>query len=111
MVIYYFIIGLLLLIPLLSTCLNDHSCFICVKVINVFYLGAKLIVLIFMIIIVQNAHYNNWDAVVCNNIRPLTTFWLVWNYIIMCLSFIYLIIYIASSTCDYYDEYDYEPDY
>ena len=64
-----------------------------------------------MIIIVQNDSYNSWDESVCDNIKSLTTFWLVWNYIIMCLSFIYLIIYVASSTCDYYDEYDYEPDY
>jgi len=62
-----------------------------------------------MLIFVQNDYYESWENNICPNLKPLTTFWLIWNYIIISLSFIYSIIHIASSTCDYYDENDYDP--
>ena len=109
LVICYFVIGILLLIPLLSIYLNKYYHFIFVKIINVLYLAGKLTVLIIMIVYVQSDYNRNWEDNTCDNLKPLTTFWLVWNYIIMSLTFIFFISYIASSTCDSYDDYDYDP--
>ena len=109
LVIFYFVIALLLLIPTLVTCLNQYYCFIFVKIIITLYLAGKLVFLILMLIFVQNDYYESWENNICPNLQPLTTFWLIWNYIIISLSFIYSIIHIASSTCDYYDENDYDP--
>ena len=109
LVICYFVIGILLLIPVLSTCLNKYYCFIFLKIINVLYLAGKLTVLIIMIANVQSDYYRNWEDNICDNLKPLTTFWLIWNYIMMSFTFIYSICYIASSTCDSYDDYDFDP--
>ena len=109
LIICYFITGLLLLIPTLALCLNKYYCFIFVKIILILYLIGKLTILIIMLSNVQSDFYKDWNDCCCDNLKTITTFWLVWNYIIMILSFIYTIVHIASSTCDYYDENDYDP--
>ena len=109
LVVCYFVSGILLLIPAISTTLNKYYCFIFMKIINILYLIGKLTVIIIMLANVQPDYNRNWEDNKCDNLKPLTTFWLIWNYILMSSTFIYSICYIASSTCDSYDDYDYDP--
>ena len=112
MVICYFVVGLLLIIPLINALLDHYTAHDCAKCILAVYLIGKLAVQIIMII---NVHidYNaevGWDKTTCPNLESLTLFWLIWNYINVCLTFIYFIGYIGISwcECDYYDDYDFE---
>ena len=75
------------------------------------YLVGKITILILMLVYVQTKYYQDWEFNTCEHIKPLTLTWLVWNYIMVCLSFIFFIVYIGSACCDdEYDEYDDEND-
>ena len=75
------------------------------------YLIGKLTILILMLVYVQKKYYEDWEYNICENLKSLTLTWLVWNYIMVCLSFIFFCVYIGSACCDNdYDEYDDEED-
>ena len=112
MIICYFVVGLLLIIPFINALLDRYAAHDCAKFILAAYLMGKLAVQIIMIINVQidyDAEYG-WDKTICPNLESLTLFWLVWNYINICVTFIYFVIYIAIGwfECDYYEGYDFE---
>ena len=111
MAVCYFVTALLILIPVLNTCLNKGSYFCCVKFLLFLYLAGKFTILIIMLVYVQTAYYKSWDENLCDHLKGFTLFWLIWNYIILSLSFIYFISYIIGGCCEAYDEYDYDPNY
>ena len=112
MVICYFVVALLLIIPLINSLLDHYAAHDCAKFIPAVYLIGKLATQIIMII---NVHIDydseiGWDKNICPNLKSLTLFWLIWNYINISITFIYFIIYIGIGWCDctYYDDYDFE---
>ena len=112
MIICYFVVGLLLIIPFINALLGRYTAHDCAKFILAAYLTGKLAVQIIMIINVQ-IDYNaevGWDETICPNLEPLILFWLIWNYINICITFIYFITYIAIGWCEciYYEDYDFE---
>ena len=111
MTICYFVTALLILIPVLNTCLNEGGCFCFVKFLLFLYLAGKFTVLIIMLVHVQNAYYKSWEENLCKDLESFTLFWLIWNYIMLSLSFIYFLTYIVGACDDSYDEYDYDRDY
>ena len=110
MVICYFVTSLLLLIPLFISCLNCSIGVYFAKSLMFLYLVGKSIVSIMMISHIQTSYYKDWNENKCDNLKPLTLFWLIWNYIAISLTFIYFLIYIGSTCCEHYGEYDYEDD-
>ena len=111
MAVCYFVIALLLLIPGLNTCLNEGDCFCFAKFLLFLYLAGKFTVLIIMLVHVQNGYYKSWDENNCGHLEGFTLFWLIWNYIMLSLSFIYFMTYIIGACGDDYDKYDYDPNY
>ena len=78
---------------------------------NFIYLAGKLALLMIMLIYIQTDYYEPWGEVTCSHIESLTTFWLVWNYIVLSISFIYFWIFICSTFCDGYSKADYFEEY
>ena len=68
-------------------------------------------VLLIMIINIQKSYYLSWEDTTCDNIEGLTLFWLIWNYFLISITFIYSIAFVASSCCDDYNSYDYDLGY
>ena len=112
MIICYFVAALLLIVPLINSLLDRYTAKDCSKCIPAVYCIGKIAVQIIMIVNIQ-ADYGSeidWEKNLCPNLESLTLFWLIWNYINICITFIYFIIYICISWCDctYYDGYDFE---
>ena len=112
MVICYFVVALLLIIPLINSLLDRYAARDCDKCILAIYIIGKIAVQIIMIVNIHADYISEdgWDKNLCPNLESLTLFWLIWNYINIGFTFIYFIIYIAISWCDctYYDGYDFE---
>ena len=112
MIICYFVVALLLIIPLINSLLDRYCARECHKCILPVYIIGKIAVQIIMIIKIHIDYKseNGWDKNLCPNLESLTLFWLIWNYINICLTFIYLIIYIGFAWFDffYYYGYDFE---
>ena len=109
MIIFYFIIVILLLIPTINTCLNRSWAFCYVKTMIALYLLAKMTLLLIMLINIQLSYDNSWKKNICDNLENLTALWLIWNYVAVILTVLYFVCFIgvACCECDYYDEYDY----
>ena len=112
MVICYFVVALLLIIPLINSLLERNAARDCDKYILAVYIIGKIAVQIIMIVNIHADYISEdgWDKNLCSNLESLTLFWLIWNYINIGLTFIYFIIYIAIAwcKCTYYDGYDFE---
>ena len=110
MVIFYFIGALLLFIPAITTCLNKFSTFYYVKYMIFFYSFGKLVLQTLMLIFIQIDYVGSWNENVCQYLKPLTLFWLIWDYITICISLIYLVLYliIFICHCEYYDDESFE---
>ena len=112
MVICYFVVALLLIIPLINSLLDRYAARDCDKCILAVYIIGKIAVQIIMIVNIHADYISEdgWEKNLCPNLESLTLFWLIWNYINIGFTFIYFIIYIAISWCDctYYDGYDFE---
>ena len=108
MVTCYFVVALLLIIPTINTNLNKRWCYWIVKCFTYLYLIGKMTVLLIMIVNIQKSYYLTFEDTVCESIENLTLFWLIWNYFLLSITFIYSISFIASSCCDDYYEYDYD---
>ena len=112
MVICYFVVALLLIIPLINSLLERNAARDCDKYILAVYIIGKIAVQIIMIVNIHADYISEdgWDKNLCPNLESLTLFWLIWNYINIGFTFIYFIIYIAIAWCNctYYDGYDFD---
>ena len=82
----------------INTCLD--YCYVFNIGILVIYWWAKITLGIIMLITIQNDYYGSWDNNTCVALKPLTLFWLIWNYIIISISVFCFIIYITFPCCD-----------
>ena len=98
MVIFYFVISIILFVVAINTCLD--RCYIINAGIVSLYILSKLGLGITMLVFIQRDYYGDWENTICPNLKPLTLFWLIWNYIIICISFILGCIYFIFSLCD-----------
>ena len=60
---------------------------------------------------VQNDYKRSWDDNLCSELKGLTLFWLIFNYIMLGVTFIYYLFFMgrAYCECDYdFDEYNIE---
>ena len=62
-----------------------------------FYVFAKIITGLIMLINIQKAYIKDWNNETCTNLKPLTLFWLILNYIMVGL-LTFHIIYCFIST-------------
>ena len=109
MVSCYFAVTLLLIIPAINTYLNRRWTFCLVKCLTYLYLIGKITVLLIMLINVQGSYNNDWDDNICDSLKSCTLFWLIWNYFLISITFIYGIVFIGSDCCDdNYDSYDFD---
>ena len=107
MVICYFVVSLLLIIPTINANLNKRWAFWMVKCLTYLYLIGKITVLLIMLINIQGSYNNDWNDNTCDSLKGLTLFWLIWNYCLIPITFIYGISFIGSDCCDYYNDFDY----
>ena len=109
MVSCYFAVTLLLIIPAINTNLNRRWTFCLVKCLTYLYLIGKITVLLIMLINVQGGYSDDWSYNTCDSLKGLTLFWLIWNYFLISITFIYGIVFIGSDCCDdNYDSYDFD---
>ena len=64
------------------------------------YLLSKLGMGITMLVFVQKDYYGSWEDNVCSSLKSLTLFWLIWNYINICITFILTFIYFIFPIID-----------
>ena len=57
------------------------------------YLLGKLGLGITMIYFIQKYYNEDWNNNKCENLKSLSLFWLIWNYIIIGLTFIFALFY------------------
>ena len=64
----------------------------CDKCIIPVYIIGKIAVQIIMLINIHIDYQSEtgWDTNLCPNLESLTLFWLIWNYINICLTFIFI---------------------
>ena len=98
MVVFYFIISIIMVIFSFNSCFNGCRHFY--AFILSLYLLAKLGLGITMLVYIQRDYYGSWENNVCSSLKPLTLFWLIWNYIIICITFILTCIYFIFPLCD-----------
>ena len=108
MVTCYFVASILVFIPTFNANLNKRLGYWIVRILSYIYLAGKLTILIIMLVNVQNSYYLNWESNKCDSLKGLTVFWLVWNYIITIIGFIYAIVFVGSDCCDDFYEYDFD---
>ena len=108
----YFVVALLLIVPLIYSLLDHYAAHDCAKFFPGVYLIGKIAIQIIMIINIQidYASETGWDNNICPKLESLTLFWLIWNYINISITFIYFLVYagIGWCECSYYDDYDFE---
>ena len=90
MVILYFVISIIMFVLAINSCLNCREINACLISL---YILSKLGLGITMLTFIQRDYYGNWDDNTCSYLKPLTLFWLIWNYVIICISFILGCIY------------------
>ena len=110
MIIWYFVVSLLLIIPLIKFFFDHYEVEDCVEFLPSIYFIGKFIIKVIMIINIHTGYISEtvWDKNLCPNLESLTLFWLIWNYINISLTFIYFIIYICIiwCKCSYYEDLD-----
>ena len=107
----YFAVSIVLLIPAMNMCAKKCCCdFCCISFFYTIYLISKFVLLIIMLVYVQQDYNRDWGDNTCPELKELTLFWLIFNYIMLGVTFIYYLIFagIAYCECDYVSEYDYE---
>ena len=87
---------------MVSAHVRDPCCYYYVLITNFVYLAGKMAIIIVMLYYIQTDYYEPWGDVTCPHIESLTTFWLIWNYILLSTNFIYFLIFFCSSFCDNY---------
>ena len=110
LVICYFLGSIILLVPAMNMCAKACCCdFCCVSFLHSVYLIGKLVLLIIMLVFAQLDYNKNWEENTCPELKDLTLFWLIFNYIMLAATFVYYIIFggIAYCDCDYVDDYEY----
>ena len=88
-IIYFIVLGFLIIciiFSILQIKFTDdcHCLYQTTGTITLIYLFAKIIAGIILLIAIQksyNGDWNNWDNNICPNIKSLTLFWLILNYI------------------------------
>ena len=108
----YFTISIFLLLPTMNMCAKK-CCFdfCCIPFLYSIYILGKFVLMIIMLTNVQNDYKRSWDDNLCSELKGLTLFWLIFNYIMLGVTFIYYLFFmgIAYCECDYgFDEYDIE---
>ena len=97
MVNFYFIISIIIIVIAFNTWFDCYE-------INAFiislYILSKVGLGITMLVFIQRDYSGKWDDNVCNSLKPLTLFWLIWNYCIISISFILGCIYFICPLCD-----------
>ena len=64
------------------------------------YILSKLGLGIIMLVFIQRDFSRSWEDNTCSYLKPLTLFWLIWNYIIISLTFILGCIYFIFGLVD-----------
>ena len=99
MVIFYFAISIMICVLALNTCLP--RCYELTAFLLVIYWLAKITLAIIMLVNIQNDYYESWEYNTCSNLKLLTLLWLIWNYIVVCISVVCLFIYVIFPCCCY----------
>ena len=99
MVIFYFVISIMICVLALNTCLP--RCYELTAFLLFVYWLAKITLAIIMLVNIQNDYYESWEYNTCSNLKLFTLLWLIWNYIVVCVSVICLFIYIIFPCCCY----------
>ena len=98
MVTFYLAISIIMFIFAINTCIEGCRCY---HAINIgLYLLFKLGIGITMLVYIQKDYYGNWENNTCSSLKPLTIFWLVWNYILICITFILSCIFFIFPILD-----------
>ena len=103
----YFAISLILLIPIINMCSKKLFCcdgIISITVLYLMYLSIKIIFLISLLIPIHVHYYWDWDDNLCPELKDLTLFWLIFNYIMLVATIVYSIFF-GIVTCCGYDRY------
>ncbi len=98
MVTFYFIISIILFVIALNTIFN---CYVVNIGILSLYILSKVGLGITMLVFIQRDYNGNWDDNRCNLLKPFTIFWLIWNYVVISVSFILGIMYFSFPLCCY----------
>ena len=94
LVICYFVGSIILLLPAMNMCAKACCCdFCCVSFLHSAYLIGKLVLLIIMLVFAQLDYNKNWEENTCPELKDLTLFWLIFNYIMLAATFVYYIIF------------------
>ena len=99
MVIFYFVISIMICVLAVYTCFPH--CYEITACFLVLYWLAKITLAIIMIVNIQTDYYESWEYNMCPNLKLFTLLWLIWNYIVVCVSVICLFIYIIFPCCCY----------
>ena len=99
MVIFYFVISIMICVLAVYTCFPH--CYEITACFLVLYWLAKITLAIIMIVNIQTDYYESWEYNMCSNLKLFTLLWLIWNYIVVCVSVICLFIYIIFPCCCY----------
>ena len=99
MVIFYFVISIMICVLALNTCLP--RCYELTACLLSIYWLAKISLAIIMLVNIQSDYYESWEYNTCSNLKLFTLLWLIWNYIVVCISVICLFIYIIFPCCCY----------
>ena len=101
----YFAASIILLIPAMNMCAKKCCCdFCCISFFYSIYLISKFILLIIMLVYVQQDYNRDWGDNTCPELKELTLFWLIFNYIMLVATIVYSIFF-GIVTCCGYDRY------
>ena len=95
---FYFGISIIMIVFAINTFIS------CYRGANALILGlyllSKLGMEITMIFYIHKDYKGNWEDNVCSSLKSLTLFWLIWNYINVCITFILTLIYFIMPIID-----------
>ena len=97
MVYFYFAISIIMIVIAFNTWFDCYAVNICILSVYIF---SKVGLETTMLVFIQRDYSGNWDDNVCDSLKPLTLFWLIWNYCITSVSFIVGCIYFICPLCD-----------
>ena len=98
MVSFYLVISIIMFIFAVQTLIDRCRCLHAINIGT--YLLAKIGIGITMLVYIQKDYYGDWDNNTCSNLKSWTLFWLVWNYIIICITFILSCIFFTIPILD-----------
>ena len=108
---FYLAISISLLIPTMNMCSKKCCCGVFfAPFLYLVYLFIKILILIILIPIIHIRYIWDWDDNLCPELKDLTLFWLIFNYIMLVATIVYSIFF-GIVTCCGYDHYINEYDY